>query len=168
MVVEARFMIDLAVELGAPAIRVFGGALANDQSVDDVLLQAADILLTFYQACQDRTHKRYLSAVESLAHVRRLLRAGPLVAQVNIAQPGAQQLYVCAKCVRADNGEDKAADSVAGGADVSEQGSRSGITAHGRSCEQDVRVGAATVRGRRAPPAPENVPDFSKWGVDCL
>jgi sugar phosphate isomerase/epimerase len=41
---EARFMIDLAVGLGAPAIRVFGGALANDQSVDDALPQAADLL----------------------------------------------------------------------------------------------------------------------------
>ncbi len=35
--------------------------------------------LNFYQARQDRAHKRYLSAVESLARVRRLLRPGPLV-----------------------------------------------------------------------------------------
>jgi hypothetical protein len=57
--------------------------------------------LTFYQARQDRAHKRYLSAVESLARVRRLLRPGPLVAQVNIAQPGANQLNVAAGAAEA-------------------------------------------------------------------
>jgi hypothetical protein len=50
--------------------------------------------LTFYQARQDRAHKRYLSAVESLARVRRLLY--PTLAQVNIAQPGANQLNLAA------------------------------------------------------------------------
>lgn len=39
-----------------------------------------------------RAHKRHLAACESLAKVRRLLR--PLVAQVNVAQAGAQQLNV--------------------------------------------------------------------------
>lgn len=41
---EARFMIDLAVELGAPAIRVFGGSLPANRTVDDVLPSAADLL----------------------------------------------------------------------------------------------------------------------------
>jgi hypothetical protein len=46
----------------------------------------------FWQRRQDRSHARYLSAVQTLARVRRLL--APVVAQVNIAQPGAQQLNV--------------------------------------------------------------------------
>jgi hypothetical protein len=48
----------------------------------------------YYQKRQDSAHKRYLSAVLTLAKVRRLL--APVVAQVNIAAPGAQQLNVAA------------------------------------------------------------------------
>lgn len=48
----------------------------------------------YYDRRAERKHRQFLQAVESLARVRRLLRPGPLVAQVNIAQPGAQQLNV--------------------------------------------------------------------------
>jgi hypothetical protein len=37
-----------------------------------------------------RAHRRYLDACVALARVRRLLQPGPLLAQVNIAQRGAQ------------------------------------------------------------------------------
>lgn len=46
----------------------------------------------FYDQRHDRAHRRYLSALTALARVRRLLALGPLVAQVNIAQAGAQQM----------------------------------------------------------------------------
>lgn len=46
----------------------------------------------YYDQRLDRAHKRFLTATETLARVRRLLQPGPLVAQVNIAQAGAQQL----------------------------------------------------------------------------
>lgn len=45
----------------------------------------------YYRRCVDRAHRRYLSAIRTLALVRRLLR--PVVAQVNI---GAQQVNVSA------------------------------------------------------------------------
>jgi hypothetical protein len=48
----------------------------------------------YYQRRQDRAHARYLAAVQALARVRRLL--APVVAQVNIAQPGAQQVNLAA------------------------------------------------------------------------
>ena len=41
---EARFMVDLAAELGAPFIRVFGGELAAGVSVDEALPAAAETL----------------------------------------------------------------------------------------------------------------------------
>ena len=44
----------------------------------------------YFQRRQDRAQARYLAAVTALARVRRLL--APVVAQVNIAEPGAQQL----------------------------------------------------------------------------
>jgi len=37
-----------------------------------------------------RAHRRYLGACVALARVRRLLY--PMVAQINVAQPGAQQV----------------------------------------------------------------------------
>jgi hypothetical protein len=46
----------------------------------------------YYQRRQDRAQRRYLDATLALARVRRLL--APVVAQVNIAQPGAQQLNI--------------------------------------------------------------------------
>lgn len=48
----------------------------------------------YYDRRQDRAHRRYLEACLALARVRRLL--APVVAQVNIAQPGAQQLNIAA------------------------------------------------------------------------
>ncbi|MGZ6321723.1 MAG: hypothetical protein ACXWQR_20775 [Ktedonobacterales bacterium] len=46
----------------------------------------------YYEQRRDRAHARHLSAMLALAKVRRLL--APVVAQVNIAQPGAQQLNI--------------------------------------------------------------------------
>lgn len=65
----------------------------------------------YYQRRQDRAHARYLTAVQALARVRRLL--APVVAQVNIAQPGAQQLNVAtvAPVTNAISGEDKSPES---------------------------------------------------------
>lgn len=50
----------------------------------------------YYLRRQDRAHRRLLQSVEALARLQRLMRPGPLVtlAQLNIAQPGAQQLNV--------------------------------------------------------------------------
>lgn len=48
----------------------------------------------FHEQRRERAHARHLSAMLALAKVRRLL--APVVAQVNIAQPGAQQLNVAA------------------------------------------------------------------------
>jgi sugar phosphate isomerase/epimerase len=41
---EARFMIDLALELAAPAVRVFGGELSGDMTVEEALPPAAELL----------------------------------------------------------------------------------------------------------------------------
>lgn len=52
----------------------------------------------FYLKRQDRAHRRLVQSIECLARVQRLMRPGPLVAamtmaqQVNIAQPGAAQV----------------------------------------------------------------------------
>lgn len=46
----------------------------------------------YHQRRVDRAQRRYLDATLALARVRRLL--APVVAQVNIAQPGAQQLNI--------------------------------------------------------------------------
>lgn len=46
----------------------------------------------YWQRRQERAQRRYLDATLALARVRRLL--APVVAQVNIAQPGAQQLNI--------------------------------------------------------------------------
>lgn len=48
----------------------------------------------FYEQRRERAHARHLGAVLALARVRRLL--APVIAQVNIAGPGAQQLNVAA------------------------------------------------------------------------
>lgn len=42
----------------------------------------------------DRAHRRYLTAIQALARVSQLL--APIIAQVNIAAPGAQQLNLAA------------------------------------------------------------------------
>lgn len=50
-------------------------------------------MLEYYARRQDRAHKRFLQSVDALARMRRLMSPLPLMAgQVNIAQPGAQQL----------------------------------------------------------------------------
>lgn len=41
---EAEFMVNLAVELGAPAVRVFGGFLPDGLSIGDALPPAAEVL----------------------------------------------------------------------------------------------------------------------------
>ncbi len=48
----------------------------------------------YYQRRQDRAHARFLAAVQALARVRRLL--APVVAQVNIAHPGEQEVNLAA------------------------------------------------------------------------
>lgn len=50
--------------------------------------------MPFFLRRQHNAHKQFISAVEALAKVQRLMRPGPLMAlaQMNIAAPGAQQL----------------------------------------------------------------------------
>lgn len=60
------------------------------KSVAGMSLQAGD----YWRRSQERAQRRYLDATIALARVRRLL--APVIAQVNIAPPGAQQLNVAA------------------------------------------------------------------------
>lgn len=54
----------------------------------------------YYARRQDRAHKRFLQSVEALTRMRRLLSPLPLVGQVNIAEPGAQQMNIAATMMR--------------------------------------------------------------------
>jgi hypothetical protein len=69
----------------------------------DAGFYAASVDGPFYDKRADRAHRRFLVAVESLAKVQRLMRPSPLMAlaQVNIAQPGAQQLNMAQTGTRA-------------------------------------------------------------------
>jgi hypothetical protein len=53
------------------------------------------VVSDYWQQRQDRAQRRYLDATMALARTRRLL--APVIAQVNIAQAGAQQLNISAQ-----------------------------------------------------------------------
>jgi hypothetical protein len=74
----ATCWLDVCLAEVAAAERVLGSASPKEREMTQRYL--------------DRAHGRYLTSVQTLARVRRLL--SPVLAQVNIAQPGAQQLNV--------------------------------------------------------------------------
>jgi sugar phosphate isomerase/epimerase len=51
---EGQFMVDLAVALGAPAVRVFGGPLPDGVSLSEALGPAAEVLRTIAQYAVQR------------------------------------------------------------------------------------------------------------------
>lgn len=60
----------------------------------DASFHVGEYDMPYFQQRQHNAHKQFLSAIESLAKVQRLMRPGPLMAlaQMNIAAPGAQQI----------------------------------------------------------------------------
>lgn len=77
MLVERVVTCWVGVYLADMAASANGGTLARAE---------------YYDKRHERAHRRYLAAAVALARVRRLL--SPMIAQVNIAQAGAQQLNV--------------------------------------------------------------------------
>lgn len=85
----------LELALAARVATCWLDANLSDMMFGYRLIKGANLAIAeHHERRRDRAHQRYVSAVLALARARRLLL--PVMQQVNIAQPGAQQLNLAA------------------------------------------------------------------------